>query len=387
MLPGREALVSCKRLERRVPVPSGRRNREAPRNCNDNNSMSLQTGIPASKELKDIFARASNGEFCVLKIVIENEQLTVGAARESVTSWDQEYDSCILPLLEEHQPAYILYQLDTMNAQGFQWLFIAWSPDLSPVRQKMLYAATRATLKKEFGGSHIKDEIFGTVREDVSFSGYKKHLVSQRYPAPLTAAEEELQQIKMNEGETEIGVATKQPTLQRVAFPIQEDAIRALDKLWNKQLSYVQLKIDFNEETIKLADTTNTDIRDLPKRIPKDSARYHFFLYKHSHEEDYLESIVFIYSMPGYTCSIRERMLYSSCKSPLIDTVEKQIPLEITKKIEIDDGNELTADFLYEEVHPKHHAHRQIFAKLKGPAGKRGIRRLIQGPAEPDKTD
>lgn len=30
--------------------------------------------------------------------------------------------------------------------------------------QKMLYAATRATLKKEFGGGHIKDEVFGTVQ-------------------------------------------------------------------------------------------------------------------------------------------------------------------------------------------------------------------------------
>lgn len=27
----------------------------------------------------------------------------------------------------------------------------------------MMYAATRATLKKEFGGGHIKDEMFGTV--------------------------------------------------------------------------------------------------------------------------------------------------------------------------------------------------------------------------------
>ena len=26
----------------------------------------------------------------------------------------------------------------------------------------MLYAATRATLKKEFGGGQIKDEVFGT---------------------------------------------------------------------------------------------------------------------------------------------------------------------------------------------------------------------------------
>lgn len=51
-------------------------------------------------------------------------------------------------------------------------------------------------------------------------------------------------------------------------------------------------------------------------------------------------------------------------------------------QIEIDNGDELTADFLYEEVHPKQHAYKQSFAKPKGPAGKRGIRRLIRGPAE-----
>lgn len=27
----------------------------------------------------------------------------------------------------------------------------------------MLYAATRATVKKEFGGGHVKDDMFGTV--------------------------------------------------------------------------------------------------------------------------------------------------------------------------------------------------------------------------------
>lgn len=30
------------------------------------------------------------------------------------------------------------------------------------VREKMLYAATRATLKSEFGGGLIKEEMFGT---------------------------------------------------------------------------------------------------------------------------------------------------------------------------------------------------------------------------------
>ncbi|XP_044279039.1 twinfilin-1 [Varanus komodoensis] len=344
--------------------------------------MSHQTGIQANEEVKEIFARARNGQYRFLKLVIETEQLIVRSAEQPGASWEEDYDSYVLPLLEDKQPCYILYRLDSQNAQGYEWILIAWSPDHSPVRQKMLYAATRATLKKEFGGGHIKDEVFGTNKEDVSLNGYQRYLVTQSSPAPLTAAEEELRQIRINEGRTEVSVDSKHQTLQGVAFPIAKDAVQALEKLKNKQLNYVQLQIDMQNETIILASTIPTELKDLPKRIPKDSARYHFFLYKHSHEGDYLESIVFIYSMPGYMCSIRERMLYSSCKSPLLEIVERQLWMQIIRKIEIDDGEELTADFLYEEVHPKQHAHKQSFAKPKGPAGKRGIRRLIRGPAE-----
>lgn len=51
-------------------------------------------------------------------------------------------------------------------------------------------------------------------------------------------------------------------------------------------------------------------------------------------------------------------------------------------QLEIEDGDELTDEFLYDEVHPKQHAHKQAFAKPRGPAGKRGHKRLIKGPAE-----
>ncbi|KAJ8374141.1 hypothetical protein SKAU_G00047210 [Synaphobranchus kaupii] len=346
--------------------------------------MSHQTGIPASGEVKDIFASARNGDYRLLKILIEDEQLVVGDSRGTGKQWDLEYDSCVLPVLEDDQPAYILYRLDSTNNLGYEWLFLAWSPDRSPVRQKMLYAATRATLKKEFGGGLIKDEIFGTTKDEVSLSGYRKHLTAQAAPLPLSAAEEELRRIKLNEVQTDIGVDTKQQTLQGVAFPVHQEAVQALEQFRDKKLNYVQLEIDFDNEIIKLSSTVGTEIKDLPKRIPKDSARYHFFLYKHSHEGDYLESTVFIYSMPGYSCSIRERMLYSSCKSPLVDMVENKLQIEIAKKMEIDDGDELTGDFLYEEVHPKQHAHKQAFAKPRGPAGKRGGRRMIRPPGEDD---
>lgn len=54
-------------------------------------------------------------------------------------------------------------RLDSQAHGGYEWVLISWSPDDSPVREKMLYASTKATLKKEFGAAQIKDEIFGTV--------------------------------------------------------------------------------------------------------------------------------------------------------------------------------------------------------------------------------
>ena len=95
--------------------------------------------------------------------------------------------------------------------------------------------------------------------------------------------------------------------------------------------------------------------------------RYHLFRFKHTHEGDFLESTgifqfwwespwkywfssslvatkcinsililflsvfilsdnfspVFIYSMPGYSVSIKERMLYSSCKNSVVEAIQK----------------------------------------------------------------
>lgn len=56
-------------------------------------------------------------------------------------------------------------------------------------------------------------------------------------------------------------------------------------------------------------------------------------------------------------------------------------------QLEIADGAELTSDFLYEEVHPKQHAYKPAFNKPRGPAGKRGVRRITRPPGEQDEED
>merc|ERR1712012_643305 len=107
-----------------------------------------------------------------------------------------------------------------------------------------------------------------------------------------------------------------------VAFMLTPEAEAAAVKIRNKEVSYVQLRIDIPKEVIDVVCAEDVEVGQLASKVPLENAAYHLFLFKHTHEGDYQESIVFVYSMPGYKCPIKERMLYSSCKGSLIIMLE-----------------------------------------------------------------
>lgn len=100
------------------------------------------------------------------------EELVLAFHKDIKNAWERDYENYVMPQLEENQPCYILFRLDSKNASGYEWLFISWSPDTATIRQKMLYASTKATLKQEFGTGQIKEEIHGTVLSDITLEGY-----------------------------------------------------------------------------------------------------------------------------------------------------------------------------------------------------------------------
>ncbi|XP_070559654.1 twinfilin-1-like isoform X2 [Ptychodera flava] len=369
LLPGchRASTSSCSVASEETPI------RKAGECCVleiNKGEMSHQTGITCSKDLLDFFAKSKDGSQRLIKIHIENEQLVLASNAEKSGTWEEDFDNVVVPLVEEKKACYILYRLDTTNNQGFEWLLIFYIPDKAPVREKMLYAGSKATLKMEFGGGHIKEEFFGSVPEDVSYAGYMKHLESKNAPPPLTYAEEELQLIRAQEADSAKGIDAKQQTLQGISFPITSEAMDALVSISKKEINYVQLSIDIQNEKIVLEESGNISIDELPGKVPEQQPRYHVFLFKHTHEGDYLESHVFIYTMPGYKCSVKERMLYSSCKAPLVEDMTTVLNMDIAKKMEVDDAKELTEENIYDQVHPKKTIVREKFAKPKGPPGR-----------------
>ncbi|CAN7942906.1 unnamed protein product, partial [Ixodes hexagonus] len=105
----------------------------------------------------------------------------------------------------------------------------------------MLYASTKATLKKEFGGGHISHELFGTSREEMRLAGVRRLLSTEAAPLPLTQAEQELHVIRRGEASANVAVDARHQTLRGLHFPMSDDAVTALFDLKDGQLSYVQL--------------------------------------------------------------------------------------------------------------------------------------------------
>lgn len=226
------------------------------------------------------------------KFVIHTEELAPAAWSKPSGKWQTDYEKMLKPLIEENQPAYILCRLDSKSPDsGYDWLLVSWTPDIAPVRQKMLYASTKATLKQEFGTASIKEELHGTVPEDVSLEGYHRHKRNDAAPAPLTTAEEELAELKKTTVHTDYSVETRHQTLSGVAFPVTEEAEKAILDLGRGVHEYVQLKIDMEEEKIHLVMAGEVSLDKLPTKVPADAARYHLYNFKHTHEGDYMECI------------------------------------------------------------------------------------------------
>ncbi|KAA1121113.1 Twinfilin-1 [Puccinia graminis f. sp. tritici] len=163
--------------------------------------MASQSGIGISEALSTAFVDAvsNKGSLRLILVQIENESLVPSLVRPPTESKTEVEDFELLgDILQDDKPAYVLFRLGD-NAEK-DWLFISYVPDQAKVRDKMLYASTRATISRQLGDSNFKDSMFATTKDDLTPKGYLAHLASQKAQAPMTLRERELADIKAAEG-------------------------------------------------------------------------------------------------------------------------------------------------------------------------------------------
>ncbi|RHZ88592.1 hypothetical protein Glove_22g100 [Diversispora epigaea] len=335
--------------------------------------MTHQSGIRVSQELADLFANSvAKGDLRIIRVSIINESLVSNGTQNVTGLWDSDFAK-VREFLDEEKPCYILYRLDSKSSTGnYEWLFLAYVPDNAKVRDKMLYASTRATLTKDLGDSRFVDSMYGTAMEEFSLEGYQKHKLHQQAEAPLTQREKELAEIRIAEANANsFSTSARKAHVTGIAFPISDEAIDAIKSL-GKEFNFVQLSLDIANEKILLASADKIEIDDLAKSLPTDAPRFSFFAYNHNFEGQNFESIVFIYTCPT-SSKIKERMLYSSCRGSVISLGESEAKLIIDKKLETNDPSDLTKSYIMGELHPISQTPVKMFSRPRPrPPGRRG---------------
>lgn len=270
-----------------------------------------------------------------------------------------------------------------------QWLFVSWTPETSLVREKMIYASTKSTVKQAFGGGSIFADYFVASADELSLDAVTKWIERKQHIRDghidvneLSLSEQELQQVKLDEAALcadlqASALNSKTKSLPSIEMPIDDKAISAFYDFKQGKTAYVQLSIDPKSEIILLERNEPASGFDLAKKsiasmMPRDHPRYHLVSFNHQHNKKQTKATLFIYSLPTSGCSIKEKMLYSSVKNSLLQVLqeESKIGIVIDRRIETDDPSELTEKFFYEELHPVEAAQAspQAFIKPKGPS-------------------
>jgi len=329
----------------------------------------MQSGISASQELQAQFnSMLENPAIFGVTITIEKESLVPVETLQSKSSSFSDNLASLQPFVKSDAA---LYAILRRHDSAPQFLAITYVPDEAPVRQKMLFAATRLTLVRELGTEHFRETIFATNKEELTVAGFEKHEAHTKLEAPLTEEERTLGEVKRVEQEAGSGTGQREIHLSKnLNMPVEEDALAAIKEMGeNGSRSVVMLKINPETERVELVpeSPSPSSITDLVKAISPSEPRFTFYRYKHTHNGAEQSPVLFFYTCPaGSTKSIKHRMMYPLMKRAVVTVAETEAGLTLEKKFEVEEPSEITEQGVTEDLHPKA-AVRQGFSRPKRP--------------------
>jgi len=343
-------------------------------------SSATSSGIAPSKELVAAFAEAVElGTTRFIKVSIRNEALVNDASIPVNGTFADDLPALQdESLLDDTTPAYILAKLDDQAG----WIAFSFVPDNAKVRDKMLYASTRASLLKTLGSNLFTDSIFATSKADLTAEAYGAHQRHIAAPKPLSAREQELSDLKIAESATGGEYAGSRARVNHVGTGIglkwSAEAEQAVVDLAEKtETMAVVLTIDTSAETLVLHSQGPASTSSIATVLPGSEPCFALFSWLPSSRRQ----IVFLYSCPS-SSPIKYRMIYSSSSTSAYQTAKKIISAvspDVSlagRKLETSDPKEVDEAFISAELGCETSAAsapapKQAFARPRGPGRRR----------------
>ena len=152
------------------------------------------TSIRALKVIVDvsISCLACSNILCIyLKISIVEESITLNSTIVTGGSPREDFEGSLLSSLEDNVSMLVAFCADERVAgQPCKWILIAWVPDNSKVRDKMLYSSSREDLRKALGLGYFAGEYYANSKEDMTWAQFTDYISKDKSDGPLSMKEQ-----------------------------------------------------------------------------------------------------------------------------------------------------------------------------------------------------
>jgi len=272
--------------------------------------------------------------------------------------------------LPAKEPAYFLYRIADQN----KWVAVFWVPDISKVKDRMVYASSVAELQKGFGQSKFIPVSLYRISEPKECT-WEAYVQSTQVidSAELMTSEELLAKEARHDSVNAVS-GSKVSAIVGMPVKVQDGATGYLDQVKNRELNTVILQLNNETEVLERVDSGNYTLEEIAKKMTRQEPRFVVHNFQHASGENKSEivSAIFFYYCPD-GAKPRLKMFYSSCKNVVQQIVSKQ--LAIAKSLECSEPTEISTNNVLTELYPQ----AEKAAGFKKPVSKAGKRGMIGG--------
>lgn len=324
--------------------------------------MTTNSGIEPSTALAasvNHFLQDPEGPLVAVLAITPELQLTVEQMIPSGGSLEHD-----MGLLQNYLPGeecrYVIIRNDGKGGS----VLVAYTPDGASVRNKMIYASTKASLLKSLA---LADTMMVSSIEELSWAEWQKHWQSKNIDQHSLMSESERQLASVKQSEL-IMQQQHQQQKHQLAYTSSSTGLLLVNlpsiletpsDLSKGQL--LTLKITNEDSLVIDQDQNGISLNNLGEHLDDTGPAY--YLYADANGS----SVYFIYACPSGS-KVRDRMIYATNKGPLVNYL-KQNNWELVEILEIGDKQDLSFS---ETKDTDGQANRgssngRAFAKPKGP--------------------
>jgi len=331
-----------------------------------------RSGITVGEELKKAFSEAGKIGNGFVKIQLADERFVAAEIGAPSNSLEAALDAA-RGVLEDRTPCYVLARVD-----NDKWILVMYVPDTAQVKDKMLYASSRSSLKEGLGGAHFVNDFFISKKEECTLATYQGSLRSDAVldKSVLTLDEvikreaQEDSMLAMSVGKVKVTAIADMPV---GVSPSAEAAIRGFAE---GKVVCASFYLD-PTETLQGKVEPSASIDHLANVLKQQGKDPLYLLFSFSHEFENKQSSPSVFALYcNDAAPPRNKMIYSSCKSYVLK-IFAEFGVTVDKKVQVNEPAEITSEFLIEELHPKTVA-KAAFSKPKTPG--KGKARMFDAP-------